>query len=285
MGSSLFAACAAGDATEDLGTLNPSDAGADSRASAKSDAATHKDSSAAVPVFDASTAYDASDDARVDASDAQVKDAAAGKDSATAKDSAVDAAKDSASKDVAVDAPSDAAPDASSIDAGTIGTLTCAAGSCLVISEVYEGASNDKALEIYNACAANIDLTSVEVCIEFNTSSYCKNATGTGNTILLTGTLKPNETFVICHSSISSSIACDKLDAKLSFNGNDRIALLRNNSIVDVFGELGKDPGDLWVDQDYRRKTCGTYLGAGTFATTSYVGQASGDLSDLGQGP
>ncbi len=304
LGSAVFVACAAGEANS-VDDLNPSDASADSRPAPKSDAAI-KDS----PVYNSDAAGDAKfsvdaasdafvdpNDAPFDAGDAQAKDA--GKDGApdAAKDGAVDAAKDAAkdapkdavvdaAQDSGADAPLDAKADAStSSDGGGTGTLTCPNGACLLIGEVYEGASNDKALEIYNGCAASIDLTAVDVCVEFNASSYCKNGVGTGNTISLTGVLKPNETFVICHSAISATGACDKLDAKLSFNGNDRIALLRNNAIVDAFGELGKDPGDVWSEQDYRRTTCGAYLGTGAFSSTTYTGTTSGDLSDLGKGP
>ncbi len=316
LSSIVFSACALGEAT-DVDDLKPGDGGADVHAP-KSDAAAPKDSSTNTvdAGLDATpNPGDASadaNDASTDASDAQVtKDAAndapvvvdAAKDSApdappkdAAKDVVVDAPPDSsvdagsdASVDAMIDAPADApVVDAPITDSGTDGGasgLTCPNGACLLISEVYEGASNDKALEIYNACTANVDLTSVDVCIEFNSSSYCKNGTGTGNTIALTGMLKPRETFVLCHSSISSSGSCDKLDVKLAFNGNDRIALLRNNSIVDAFGELGKDPGDLWAEQDYRRTTCGAYLGTGTFSTSSYVSQASSSFADLGKGP
>ena len=114
----------------------------------------------------------------------------------------------------------------------------------LIISGYYEGASNDKALELYNGTGATIDLSKY---------SLKKQTNGAGNFVVsqnLSGYLLNNQTYVIVNSACKN----DDLRAKASvfsdsvaaFNGNDAIALFRDGLQIDAVGEVNGGADYIW---------------------------------------
>ncbi len=106
----------------------------------------------------------------------------------------------------------------------------------LIISAYLEGVSVNKAIELYNITDETIDLSTYKI------SLYQDGSELVTNQIILTGTLDPQETYIIAYSGSDSDII-DKADLvtnQLSFDGNDTIALVDGNSnIVDIIGNIG----------------------------------------------
>ncbi|MCU0935588.1 MAG: lamin tail domain-containing protein [Gammaproteobacteria bacterium] len=133
--------------------------------------------------------------------------------------------------------------------AGVALAATLAAGPATVpaavfFSEYVEGTGSNKALEIYNAGSAAVDLAGFEVRVFANGS-----ATVSG-TLTLTGrSLDPGGTLVIAHpSSVASLLAhAQMISGILNYNGDDAVVLWGGGSALDRIGQVGFDPGDAWV--------------------------------------
>ncbi len=132
------------------------------------------------------------------------------------------------------------------------------AAADLYFSEYIEGSSNNKALEIYNSSANNLDLTGHKVEMYFN-----GNTTAT-LTINLTGNIPANGVFVLAHGSANATILAKANQTNSSgwFNGDDAIVLKNGNTVLDSIGQVGVDPGSEWgsgftstADNTLRRKT------------------------------
>lgn len=161
---------------------------------------------------------------------------------------------------------------------------------CLFFSEYLEGSSYNKALEIYNATDADIDLSLVEVQLYSNGS-----ATPTA-TVTLSGVLASDSVFVMSHASaIPEILALADLtsSAVCNFNGDDAVALVYDGAIVDVIGQIGTDPGSAWgvaptitVNATLLRMIsicCGDADGSDAFdPALEFTGLASDDYSNLG---
>jgi uncharacterized protein len=132
------------------------------------------------------------------------------------------------------------------------------AGEGLFFSEYIEGSSNNKALEIFNPTATAADLA------EYTLKLYSNGAVGATATLVLTGSLAPGATLVICNPQIAAVTlpACTQTNGSvINFNGDDAITLERNGSVIDAFGQVGFDPGSAWTsgavataNQTLRRK-------------------------------
>lgn len=131
----------------------------------------------------------------------------------------------------------------------------------LFISEYVEGTGNDKALEIYNPTNSPINLTGYRLERfangDLNSSS--------GGILNLSGTIAAYSTFVIVNGqttgqsggsspavSLTLQAIADQLDgaypAPCYFTGNDAVVLYKNNTIIDIFGKIGENPGQGWTD-------------------------------------
>ena len=128
--------------------------------------------------------------------------------------------------------------------AGLTATAASAAEGDLVISEVIEGSSNNKAVEIYNPTTAPVDLAASQYAVAI----YFNGAVGATNTVALTGTIAPGDVFVVAPASASAIVlaAADQTNTGSWFNGDDVISLTRAGAAVDVFGQIGVDPGVEW---------------------------------------
>lgn len=129
----------------------------------------------------------------------------------------------------------------------------------LFISEYVEGAGNSKAIEIYNPTSDTIDLSIYSVA-RYSNGAFDYTS---GGITQLSGKIAPKGVHVLVNGQITgsqSSPACDpalqlladQLDgaypAPTYMNGNDAIGLLKNSTLVDIFGKIGEDPGVAWTD-------------------------------------
>jgi len=114
----------------------------------------------------------------------------------------------------------------------------------LIISEYVEGSSNNKAIEIFNGTGASIDLAVNSYKLEY----YFNGATTAGTTINLTGTLAVGNVFVVASNSASQPILnlANQTSSSSFYNGDDAIVLKKGNTVVDVIGQAGFDPGSEW---------------------------------------
>jgi hypothetical protein len=117
------------------------------------------------------------------------------------------------------------------------------------ISEIAEGSSNHKYLEIYNAGSDAVDLSSYSLsscsngCDNEGVWDYPDNITFSG------ATLAAGDVYVVCHGSADDVIQaeCDQTFTYLS-NGDDVFALteLGGANVLDIIGTTGGDPGSGW---------------------------------------
>jgi subtilisin-like proprotein convertase family protein len=148
----------------------------------------------------------------------------------------------------------------------------------LFISEYLEGSSNNKAIELYNPSSISVNLSTAGYVLEI----YSNGSATASSTITLTGTVAAGATFVIKHSSASSIITAQMTSGGLGFNGDDAVVLKKGTSIVDVFGQIGFDPGSGWgsgtsstLDNTLRRKA--SILAGDTNGTDAFVPSAEWD--------
>jgi hypothetical protein len=129
----------------------------------------------------------------------------------------------------------------------------------LFISEYIEGASNNKAIEIFNGTPNAINLASGLYAIEF----YFNGSVSASLTIPLTGTVSAGDVYVIAHALANATILAqtDQTSGAGWYNGDDAIVLIKNGVAIDVLGQIGFDPGTEWgtgltstADNTLRRK-------------------------------
>lgn len=166
----------------------------------------------------------------------------------------------------------------------------------LFISEYIEGSSNNKYLELYNGSSNNADLSKYTLKLYKNgsgsSSSQVKLSTLGGPSVLAAGgvlVLKYTSAKLVLPAGVTAynTSVCD-------FNGDDAISLEKNGIIIDIFGEIGTDPGASWtvsgnskacVDKTLRRKKSVT-KGDGNWNTVSNewdIINTKDDVSDLGK--
>lgn len=171
-------------------------------------------------------------------------------------------------------------------------TDTASCDVCLLISEYYEGAGNDKALEIYSCETAPLNLAGIHVCSVRNADTTCATSRA------LSGTIAPGGTLTLCNSmGMIGAQYCDIQDnMTTSFNGDDRLALFLNldNSpglgpndvVIDAFGQLSSQPLDLiWANVDYERCNFTPYSGIGFWDVSSYFRNANQSFAGLKRPP
>ena len=126
-----------------------------------------------------------------------------------------------------------------------ISTTSSIFGACndLFISEYIEGSSYNKAIELYNPTNNDIDLST------YSLELYSNGKTTPNATVVLSGTVKSNEVFVISHANADAviSVQSDLVNSSvINFNGDDAVVLKNNSDVVDAFGQVGTDPGSEW---------------------------------------
>ena len=137
----------------------------------------------------------------------------------------------------------------------------------LFISEYIEGWSNNKAIEVYNPTGAAIDMS------DYRLERYSNGATASDENqkVDLSGTIEPNDVLVFVldkqdpdgvdfEAPVWDELA-EKADVWLCpvyaennamyFNGNDAMVLrqISTNTVMDIFGVIGEDPGSAGWDE------------------------------------
>ena len=117
----------------------------------------------------------------------------------------------------------------------------------LYISEYVEGSGNNKAIEIANFTGANVNLSNYQLRSYHNGSTTPLNPPFSfGNVNLPNG-----EVYVVVVNTASAALKAyaDAIyNAPGWFNGDDAVILFNTstNSNVDIFGNIGCDPGSYW---------------------------------------
>lgn len=116
----------------------------------------------------------------------------------------------------------------------------------LFISEYIEGSSNNKAIEIYNGTGSPVDLGTGGYTLEL----YSNGASVPSQSKNLDGVIVSGDVFVIIHPSATDAgilaAADDSNSVVVNFSGDDAVALRKNGVLIDVFGQIGFDPGTNW---------------------------------------
>jgi hypothetical protein len=122
----------------------------------------------------------------------------------------------------------------------------------LLFSEYVEGSGNFKALEIYALADSSLEGCEVQ--------TFSNGKLERPTRLALHGVLAARETYVLCSSALAKAelAKCDR-STSLMFNGDDALALVCAASTLDVFGQIGNDPGTAWgdgltVDHTLRRR-------------------------------
>lgn len=114
----------------------------------------------------------------------------------------------------------------------------------LFISEYIEGSSNNKALEIYNASGADVNLADYKLVL------YSNGATTPGNTLNMEGILGSGEVYITANSGANAAILAlaNSTSTVNYFNGDDAVALvyIHGDVVIDQIGVIGVDPGTGW---------------------------------------
>jgi predicted extracellular nuclease len=123
--------------------------------------------------------------------------------------------------------------------------LTAApAHSSVFFSEYIEGSGNNKALEIFNGNGGILDLSAGGYFVDM----YFNGSTMVGSSIGLTGTVAPGDVYVLTTSNADAAMlaVADQTSIVSFFNGDDAVVLRQGSTVVDVFGQIGVDPGASW---------------------------------------
>lgn len=144
-----------------------------------------------------------------------------------------------------------------SIDVTNQGVTVGTPATDLFISEYIEGASYNKAIELFNGTGSSVDLSG------YSLKLYSNGATTVGQTLALTGTLANNDVYVLAHGSAAADIlavADTTNQTVINFNGDDSVALFKGESQIDLFGDntTGTDPGASWTVTDYNSNSVAT---------------------------
>lgn len=129
--------------------------------------------------------------------------------------------------------------------------ITC---SELMISEYVEGTSSinhrNNFIEIYNPTNQNIALQN------YNLTKFTNNNLNPTGSIPLTGTISPYGTYLIedINETLGITANLSSSSSVMDFNGNDKIALRKNDVIIDLIGVIGDDT-DFAKDITLRRKS------------------------------
>lgn len=118
--------------------------------------------------------------------------------------------------------------------------------SCdMYFSEYLEGASNNKAIEIFNNTGDTVDLTNYKI------YRYNNGSPSPTDSLFPQGFLAPDSVYIAGNPSAIASILAvsDTLHTITFFNGDDAMSLVKisSNTVLDVIGEIGTDPGINWV--------------------------------------
>jgi|GEM_PF-767588 len=129
------------------------------------------------------------------------------------------------------------------IDITVMGGVMCAnLGTDLFISEYIEGSSNNKCIEIFNGTGAPVNLSTYSI------GRYSNGSSSSIDFNFPFVMLANNDVFVVCNVGSTATFLnkSDTTSGIMSYNGDDAIVLKNNNVNIDIFGNIGCDPGLSW---------------------------------------
>lgn len=152
----------------------------------------------------------------------------------------------------------------------------------LFISEYIEGSSNNKAIEIYNGTGTTVDLSNYSLLKQTN------GAGAFGGKLSLIGNLTDGDVYVVAHSSANATILAlaDQTfgGSPMDFNGNDCVALYKNDGVndvqIDVVGVVNQTT-DWGKDVTLVRKSS-VSSPTTTYSTDDWVSYAANTVDYLG---
>ena len=129
--------------------------------------------------------------------------------------------------------------------------MVFAANPTLIISEIAEGSSNNKYIEIFNPTSAAVSLDG------YYFGSVANDPTTLGqyehqNTFATGATVGAGDVYVVCHGSADAAILaeCDEPSWTYLSNGDDAFCLLKGDAstydVLDCVGDFQGDPGSGW---------------------------------------
>jgi len=116
-------------------------------------------------------------------------------------------------------------------------TSTQAQADNLIISEYVEGSSLNKAIELYNGTGSSIDLSA------YSLELYSNGNTEPQSTLELEGSIEHEDTYVLYNGQAAQAIqdvGDQEASGIVNFNGDDALALKKDNEIIDSFGQFGE---------------------------------------------
>jgi len=107
----------------------------------------------------------------------------------------------------------------------------------LFISEYIEGSAKNKAIEIYNPSILPVDLNIYSI-------KVFKNNPNNPTVLSLSGVLSPKSTHVCGFDQSEAALIalCDITSSMLDFDGNNAVGLYKNDTLIDIIGEIGITP-------------------------------------------
>ena len=121
-----------------------------------------------------------------------------------------------------------------------------AAPTELFFSEYVEGSSFNKALEVYNGTAA-VRRPRRRAC--YSIQQFSNGAATARATVNLTGTVAQRRRVragPVLGRGGARGPGADQTSGAGLFNGDDALVLRKGTTVLDVFGQIGADPGDEW---------------------------------------
>ncbi len=156
--------------------------------------------------------------------------------------------------------------------------LPTTASAGLVISQYYEGTSNNKWIELFNSGATTVDLSNYAIGTwsNANAEGYKSGAAPSNSVTLPSFSLPSGGVYLMSHgfAGVPLEITADYLNSNvINFNGNDSFAIYAagaysTSKLVDAIGFT--ESGNEGVDKSFVRLTLdpGYSLVAGSNATT-----------------
>ena len=127
-----------------------------------------------------------------------------------------------------------------------VGHVVAATGDELLISEYVEGSGANRAIEIFNPTDTPMSLSASGYRLEF----YADGSTSVTGGVLLIGVIQPASTWVVVPTDASAELKAKANQTFAAstfwFEGNDAVALTHSGSAIDIFGQIGFDPGVEW---------------------------------------
>lgn len=130
------------------------------------------------------------------------------------------------------------------LDVSTSPTFTGTTNAAdLFFSEYIEGSGNNKYLEIYNGTGTTVDLSNYKLRL------YSNGGTTATFDVQLAGNLPTGSTVVLKNGSATLYSGAATVNSAVNWNGDDAFDLFKisSNSVVDIFGRIGEDPGTAWA--------------------------------------